>query len=271
MIIIFLFVAAAASAGQDVGFRISPTSIDSKIAVGDQTREVVTLQNTSAEEIVIKAHVSPGDDLDALQISLEPGEVSLKPGGSAQVIIHISTDPDAQPGHRVSTVLFDASPASTSDVSIVGQVGVAVGAEVIQPVSDVTWSFPRVIDSMDQVVFQMAGRNSGNSTTRLVGKAVITGLFGGDDSLIATSDPVEVGESASLQAIWSDIPLFAIKKLTLDLGSGVGVPVERQTYLLIFPWKLALLLTSILAIAAVGARFQPFLAKVFSRNGRKVG
>ncbi|MBI5871138.1 MAG: hypothetical protein HZB44_09370 [Actinobacteria bacterium] len=257
-------------AAPDVGFNISPTSINSTIAVGDQTDETVTLQNSSSDEIVVKAHVSASGDRAEPEISLEPGEVILPPGGFARVVVHIRVPEDAQPGRRLSSVLFDAASASTRDVSIVGQVGVAISTEVIHPVSDVSWSFPRIVDSMDQVTFWMEGRNTGNFTTRLEGTAIISGIFEGNNSLLAASDPVAVGESASLQAVWDEVPLFAIKKVKLDLSSGVGSPVERQAYILIFPWKLLLMLALMAAIAAVGARFQPSLAKVFSRNGRKV-
>lgn len=233
---------------------------------------MVILQNSSTDEIVVKGHASSNINQAEPVISIEPSEVSLKPGATTQVVIHINVPDDVQTGHRLSAVLFDAASSGAREVSIVGQVGVAIGVDVIRPVSDVSWSIPRIVDSTDSVVFQMAGRNTGNFTTRLIGTAVISGIFGeGNARLQAASDPVAIGETATLQAIWEDAPLFAIKKVTLGLSSGIGAPIERKVYILIFPWKLILTLSSLLAVAALGVSFRPRLAKVFSRNWRKVG
>jgi len=263
-----LLLEAATSAASEVGFMVSPTSVNSTIAVGDETNESITLQNLSTEEIVVNAHVSANGDNGEPVISVEPTEVSLKPGGSAQVVIHVDVPADAQTGKRVSAVLFDAVSSNVSDVSIVGRVAVALTIDVIIPVSDVTWSYPHIIDSTDPVVFQMEGRNTGNFTTRLEGKVDISGLFS-NRTLKATSDPVVIGETTQLQVIWDETPLLAIKRVTLDLGSGIGAPVEQRAFLIIFPWKLTLILMLIVVIAVAGARFQPFFPNVFSRKGRR--
>lgn len=117
----------------------------------------------------------------------------------------------------------------------------------------------------------MEGRNTGNFTTKLQGDARIAGIVWGDVDLQAASGLLEVGETASLQAVWDETPLFAIKRVTLDLSSGIGAPVEQKAFLVIFPWKLTLMLVLMAAIAASGAGFQPKLAKVFSENGRREG
>lgn len=256
------------AATPDVGFRVSPTSIDSTIAVGDQTSESITLENFFTDEIIVKAHVSANTDESEPSISLEPSEVSLKPGGSAKVVIHINVPENAQTGQHVSTVFFEAASSSTKDVSIVSRVGVALSIDVIRPVSDVTWSYPHIVDSADTVVFRMEGRNAGNFTTRLAGTVDISGIFG-NDSLQVSSDPIAIGETASLQVVWDEAPLFAVNRVTLDLSSGIGAPVEKKTFLIIFPWKLTLLLAFIVTIVAAGVRFRPFLANVFSRIGRR--
>jgi len=256
-------------AASDVGFRVSPTSINSTIAVGDRNSEVVILQNSSSEEIVVRSHVHFAGAQDSVEIVPEPAEVSLQPGGSAQVVIHIGVSDEAQPGQQAATVSFDAASSSTRDVSIVGEVGVAIGVEIIRPVSDVTWSFPRFVDSSERVIFQAKGRNTGNFTTRLEGSADISGMFEGNNSLTAASGPISIGESADLQAVWDETPLFAIKRVTLDLSSGIGAPVEQKAFIIVFPWKLTLMLFLILAVSAAGGLLQPFLAKVFSSNGRR--
>jgi hypothetical protein len=264
-----LLLATSAYGATDVGFRISPTSINSTIAVGDETNETVTLKNFSTDEIVVNVHagadVTPAEPI----ISLEPDQVSLKPGESGKVVVRVKVPDDAQPGQWQSSVFFDAGSSAERDVSIVGQVGVVLSIEVIRPVTDVSWSFPRIIDSTDKVVFRMEGRNSGNFTTKLEGDARLAGIVRGDVDLQAASGPIAVGESASLQAVWDETPLFAIKKVTLDLSSGIGAPVEQKAFLVIFPWKLTLMLVLIAAIAATGAGFQSKLAKVFSGKGRR--
>lgn len=185
-------------------------------------------------------------------------------------MIRIHVPDEARTGHRLSSVLFDAASSTVRDVSIVGQVGVALGMDVIRPVSDVTWSFPRIVDSTDPVVFRMECRNTGNFTTQLEGTVDISGMFEGDNRLQAASDPIAIGETASLQVIWDETPLFAIKRVTLGISSGIGAPVEQKAFLIVFPWKLTLMLALIASIAAAGARFTPFLAKVLNRNGRRV-
>ena len=62
-----------------------------------------------------------------------------------------------------------------------------------------------------------------------------------------------------------------MKRATLDLSSGVGAPVEKKATLMIFPWKLSLMLILIAAVAVAGARYQPIIANVFSSNGRRAG
>ena len=260
-----------ASAGPQVSFSVSPDTIDRTIAVGDETRETVTLHNLSTVEIVVKAHSGPRDSEEAPGISLEPGQISLKPGESAPVIIRVAIPDNAQPGRQLSSVSFEAASSAGRDVAIVGQVGVALDTQIIRPVADVNWSFPRIIDSTDQAVIGMEGRNAGNFTTRLEGKAKITGIFGDDISLIAVSAPVKVGESVFLQAVWDETPTFSMKRATLDLSSGIGAPVEKKATLMIFPWKLSLMLILIAAVAVAGARYQPRIANVFSSNGRRAG
>lgn len=259
-----LLPASTAWPAEDVGFQISPTSINTTIAVGDDTNETITLQNSSTEEVVVKAHMDASGNPAEPIISLEPDQLSLKPGESAQVVVRLQIPDEMQPGHRLTSVLFDATATSERDVSIVGQVGVVFNIEVIRPVADVSWSLPHLVDSSDHVVFGMEGRNSGNFTTKLQSDARITGIVWGDVDLQVSSAPLPVGETASLQADWDEAPLFAVKRVTLDLSSGIGAPVEHKALLVIFPWKLTLMLALMSAIAAVGARFQPKIAKVFS-------
>ncbi|MEK6537358.1 MAG: hypothetical protein AABZ63_07720, partial [Actinomycetota bacterium] len=47
---------STARAARDVGFQVSPTSINTTIAVGDETNETITLRNSSTDEVVVKAH-----------------------------------------------------------------------------------------------------------------------------------------------------------------------------------------------------------------------
>ena len=266
---LLLTAAMPASANPDVGFRVTPTSIESTIAAGDNTSEIVTLTNFSVNEVVVRTHLTTDGGSAEPGISIEPGMLSLKPGESARVTVHIDVPAVAQTGKRLSSVLFDAKSSSEKDVSIVGQVAVVLSINVIHPVSDVTWSFPRIVDSTDALVFRMEGRNTGNFTTKLVGDARLKGIVRGDVDLQASSEPITIGESTTLQAVWDETPLFAIKRATLDLSSGIGAPVRTEATIFIFPWKLMLMGLFIAVLAFAGARLQPFAVKVYQANWRR--
>ncbi len=261
---------AEALAVSDNGFQVSPTSINTTIAVGDRTGEAVTLHNHSSEAILVKAHISDEGGGGGPLVILEPQQVSLDPGGSATVIIRVQIPDDLEVGNRHLSVLFDAASRSERDVAIIGQVGVALSLDVIHPVADVRWSLPHLIDSSDVVTFSMEGRNSGNFTTALSGTADISGLLGAGNRLQTGSAQIAVGETAKLQAVWDEAPLFDISRVTLDISSGIGVPVENKTIVLIFPWKLTTMLLLMATVAAAGAWWQPELAKVLSPNGRRM-
>ena len=172
---VFILPAATASAAREVSIGVSPTSINSTIAIGDGTSESVTLQNLSADEIAVNIHPGAGGGPGEPAVVTDPGQISLRPGASAQVSIHITVPDDAPPGQWHGAVLFDAASAAERDVSIVGQVGVAVDLDLIRPVTEVSWNLPHLIDSSEPAVFGMAGRNTGNFTTALQGEADIRG------------------------------------------------------------------------------------------------
>lgn len=264
----FLMPASRAAAASGLGFRVSPTYVNPTIAVGDETREAVTLQNSSAYQIIVNSQIGPSGDPGAT-ISLDREQVSLKPGESAVVYITINVPENAPAGRRQQTILFDAASSSGNDVAIVGRVGMELDLNVIHPVADVRWSFPHIIDSSEEVVFDASGRNSGNFTTRLEEKVDLTGLTGRDTNLAGASDPLPVGQTATVRALWDEAPLFSVQRGVLGLGSGVGTPVKATAFFIIFPWKLSLMLALMAATAATGARFQPIIAKVLAPNGRE--
>ena len=72
-----------ADASPEVGIRVSPTNINSTIAVGDETNEIVTLQNLSTAEIVVRNHVSPNGKAAEPEISVASEQVTLKLGDAA--------------------------------------------------------------------------------------------------------------------------------------------------------------------------------------------
>ena len=49
------------------------------------------------------------------------------------------------------------------------------------------------------------------------------------------------------------MPTLAVKKVKVSMGSGVGSPVEKNALLLVFPWRLSLLVLAILLAVAAGA------------------
>lgn len=257
-----------AFAATGLGFRVSPTYINPTIAVGDETREAVTLQNSSKYQITVNARVGPSDQSKAV-ITLDQEQVTLRPGDSAVVYVGILAPDDAVPGNWQQTILFDAAHTAGADVSIVGRVSMMLDLTVINSVEDVKWSFPRLVDSTEEVSFDASGRNAGNFTTRLEEKVDLAGPVTGDINLVSKSDPITVGESAKLQAVWTESPLFSVKRATLTIGSGVGKPIRSEALIVVFPWKLSLMLGLMVLTAATGAWFQRFFAKVLADNGRK--
>lgn len=264
-----LFPVERLSAAPDIGFRVSPTYINPTVAAGDDTRETVTLQNISGDQIVVHANTGSDPDQAHMTVSMDSEQVSLNPGESSDVSIIIKVQDETPSGRYQQQILFDASPSSGRDVAIIGRVAMGLDVSVIHPVDNVSWSFPRLVDSSEQVSFIAQGQNMGNYTTSLIEKIELSGILGAKVDLRAASEPVAIGETAHLQAIWDEAPLFSIKKTTLSVGSGVGAPVKDSAFLVVFPWKLSLMILMMAAIAAAGARFQPFFAKVFAANGRK--
>ena len=258
-----------AQASQGVGFRVSPTYINPTIAIGDETSEAVTLQNSSDFQIVVHTAVGPSDESRAV-ISLDQDQVTLKPGESRVIYVRISVPEEASPEKWQQTILFDEAPATGANVAIVGRVSTVLDLTVINPVGDTGFSFPRLIDSTEAAVFGATGRNTGNFTTRLKERIDLSGFLSGDTSLEAVSDPTGIGETADLQAIWSDSPIFSISRANLSVGSGVGNPARTSALVIVFPWKLTLMLGLISATALAGAFLEPETAKVFAAKWRRI-
>lgn len=267
------------SASPAVSFRVSPTYINPTVAAGDNTRETVKLQNLSGDEIVVHANTnsdpgqaSAGSDPGQaahMSVSIDAEQVSLKPDEASDVYITIKIQDDTPPGRYRQQIFFEAAPSAARDVAIAGRVAMGLEVTVIHPVENVSWSLPHLVDSSDQVSFIALGQNTGNFTTSLIEKVEISGLLGRKIDLLAASEPVAIGDTANLRAIWDEAPLFSIKKTTLSVGSGVGAPIKTGAFLVVFPWKLSLMILMMTAIAAAGARYQPFFTKVFAANGRK--
>ncbi|MEK7817310.1 MAG: fibronectin type III domain-containing protein, partial [Actinomycetota bacterium] len=97
------------------------------------------------------------------------------------------------------------------------------------------------------------------------GSASTRGLFAGDDSLTAESADVPVGGRAGLNMEWESAPVFGLRAVTMLFGAGVGAPVEKKGLVLVFPWKLSLMVALIILTAFAGARLLPRLAMMFKR------
>ncbi|MHB1390159.1 MAG: hypothetical protein ACYCXF_02845 [Thermoleophilia bacterium] len=246
------------------GIRVTPTHLSPTIAVGDETREVITLQNLSDRETILRSQVSIGAGESAVmpEVRIEPQEVTLGPGQSQPVTVSISVPADMTEGRRQATVIFDTGPAAGGDVAIVGRVAVLIDINVIRPVSDVTWNIPHFINSSDTATFAVQAVNSGNFPTQLVENVELAGITG-SVNLESRSRQVQVGERVNLETVWEETPLLAFKIATVSVGSSVGAPVHARTLFVIFPWKLSLALIVFVTIALIGVRISPFFAKVF--------
>lgn len=204
--------AVASPALAESGIKVTPTHLSPTMAVGDETREVVTLQNLSGEETTLRAQVDfgAGQSASMPDISLDPQEVRLGPGQSFPATISIRVPADMADGPRRVMVVFDAGPAAGGEVVIVGRVAVLVDINVIRPVKEVAWTIPHVIDSSAPASFSVQAINSGNFPTGLVENVELVGISG-SVKLQSQKKQVAVGDQVLLQAFWEESPLPAYK------------------------------------------------------------
>ena len=261
-----------ANGNSEVGLRVSPTHITPVIAVGDTAREAITLQNSSNGEVVVSGRIGEGPNNDGkAEIHLEPEQLSLKPGQTSSVTLVIDVPAAAEAGQTQNVLLFDIMSTSGRDVSIVGQIAVVLDIKTIHPVDEVEISMPLIIDSSDSASVTLKGRNAGNFPTMLRGAVAIERLLGEDILLNSDSEKIQAGESAVSFAFWDGVPYLGAGRMTATLGAGVGAPVEKSSWFVVFPWKLGLMVIFIVLTAAAGALYAPFFAKVFRLNWRKEG
>ena len=255
----------------EMGIEISPTLVSPVMAIGDETHEVITIRNSSTEEVLVSSRVQFADEAgrDALQIEVLPAELTIAPGDSAEATLWIRTSPDADVQTRKAMTLFLAEPLAEQDVTIAGQVAVMVEVSMIRPIDLVSFSAPRFSDSNSTLLFTAEGRNNGNFPTTLESTVRITGPFADDVILTASSGELAVGETGVVELEWSETPAFALRRVHHKISSGVGSPVEKTSLLIIAPWRLALILLVIAAVIVAGVLLRPLFPNVFPPNGRK--
>lgn len=252
------------------GINITPTNIAMTIAVGDETREVVTLRNISASDVEVEASIEPpaaGDG--AMSIAVSPAKIQLKAGESATVEVHVVVPDDAETGIQEGFVSFNVVDADAHEVAIVGKVRTSVNATIIRPISDVEFSIPMFVGSSGPVAFDIRGRNTSQFSTTIASVVELGSLLGEDIVLRRSSDMLNNNETYDMQVLWDDPPLFGIRKVTIRATSGVGSPVARSTFILIFSWKLLPLLLAALTATFLLRGKLPAIANVFHINWRQ--
>jgi uncharacterized protein YfaS (alpha-2-macroglobulin family) len=235
----------------EVGIEVSPTHLSPTIAVGDNTTETITLHNLSPEEVTVIAFSRQEGAGARADISLDSERLTLPAGATGAVKVGLRIPSEAQPGQIRAVVDFEIEPAQSSEVAVVGQVEVAFDIQVIRPLAEVEWSWPRFVDSGDTARFWMKGRNTGNFPTRLTGTATIKGLLFGTTELQAESKNLAIGQDGEIELSWPDPPMFGIKRVTLSLSAGAGSPVQKDFLIVILPSRLPLigLLISLAAVS----------------------
>jgi hypothetical protein len=248
------------------GITVTPTNITSTIAPGDETREVIMLSNSSVKDIVVAVSIEqPDAEEGAASITVDREEVLLATGESADLELMIHVPDDASAGEQTAFVIIDVNGASQQDVAIVGNVQVSIGLNVIAPVSDVDFTFPRIVTSPNEVMFTMQGRNTSDFPTSFQGKVELDGLWGDDVVLQQESSAIDNDETFDLQVIWDDAPSIGIRKMTISLSSGVGAPVTKSGYIFFISWKVLIFTLALLIILPVIIRKSPAIANVFRR------
>ncbi|RJQ44258.1 MAG: hypothetical protein C4534_06775 [Gaiellales bacterium] len=259
----------AYAAAAQTGINVTPTHIPATIAAGDETREKVSLRNLSAGEVEVEAVVEQGQGEGPLAaVSVAPARIRLAAGESAEVEVHVAVPSDAGVGRGEAYIFFNVADASAGNVAIIGKIRVAVEMNVIRPVSEADFSYPLIIGS-GPVTFTMRGRNTSEFPVAMDGRIVLESLLGEDVELVSSSRQVSNDESFELQAVWQDPPLFGIRRLKLSLSSGVGAPVTKTSYILIFSWKLVPALFLLVAAAAILIKKKPAIANVFPGKWRQ--
>lgn len=255
----------------EIGIEISPTSLTPTIAVGDETREQIRIRNSSAAEMLVTARtrVQDSGSGDDLQLEVYPAEIRVAPGDTAEATLSIKVAPGAESGSSKAAALFLAEPLTERDVSIAGQVAVNVDVALIRPLEAVSLTTPRFSDANGTMTFAARARNNGNFPTALKTTVSLTGLFADDLVLKASSDQLAVGEEGAVELEWTDTPAFAIRRLHHSVSTGVGAPVENDGFLIIAPWRLALMLLVIASATLTGIFLTPLITNVFPLNGRK--
>jgi hypothetical protein len=249
--IIFMLALTAAmfcggEALSQVGITVTPTRLELTVPPGDDTREQITITNASPRPIQIEGEVDskPGVDHSA-EIELTGVPLRLPPGESGEMEVKIAVPAEADAGEQQASIIFNAADVDEGDLSIIGQVRVGVLVKVIHPASNVEFSFPRIVSPGEDVVFSLSGTNSGSFPARLEGRVQLEGLSGEDKVLQASSDMLQTGESSDLQVEWTDAPYIGLRRATVSLGTGAGAPVTESGYILVFPWKLFMIVLAV--------------------------
>ncbi|MHB0915039.1 MAG: COG1470 family protein [Thermoleophilia bacterium] len=251
------------------GINITPTNLAMTMAVGDETREVVTLRNISAGAVEVEAAVEPsGAEDGAIAIAVTPEKVELKAGESATVEVNVRVPDDAVAGAQQGFVMFNVVDSHARDVAIVGKVRTSVTVNVIRPISDVEFSYPMFVGSSGPVTFNIKGRNTSEFATD-VEAVVELGRLLGDDLVLSQSILLANQEAFNMQALWEEPPLFGVKRLTISVSSGVGAPVKKSSLILIFNWKLLPPLMGVLVAAFILRGKLPAIIHVFRHKWRQ--
>ncbi|MCL6105816.1 MAG: hypothetical protein M1309_00455 [Actinobacteria bacterium] len=253
IILLVVFVPGdAAPEPSGMGISVAPGHIQVNIAPGDQTRESVTLTNTSGSQVMVDVRPQYSSDAGGgLSISASPSEVTMKPGVAAAVTINIRVPPDAGTGERQDGVVFQIQPPRQGNISLAGRVEVVLDENIINFVDRVRWQVPHWLDAGEPARFSVSGRNSGYFPERLVATEEVDGIFGAH-LINEQSGQLAIGQSASMQATWHNPPFIGIKRVILKIGAGAGAPAETDTWLIIFPWRLSLALAGLAAATVAG-------------------
>lgn len=267
---VMVFLAAHALAQGEIGIEVSPTSVSPTMAVGDETRELITIRNSSDTEMLVstQSQLAEGVSDEDLKLEIQPAEIRIAPGDSAQAALLIEVAPESEARNSRAVAFFLVEPLNGRDVSISGQVAVTVDVKVIRPIEDVNLSTPHFSDANGSLLFIAGARNNGKFPTRLQSRVSLTGLFVDDVNLTASSDELAVGEGGSVEVEWPEPPAFAVRWVHHSVGTGVGSPVEEDGLLIIAPWRLALMLLVVAAAVTVGAFIPPAFTNVFPTKGR---
>ncbi len=190
-------------------------------------------------------------------VRLTEGSFELDAGERHELAIAVDVPDDAEPGERYVSVLLSVPPPDTADGNvavthrIAARLYIQVPSERIERVEVGELTGPRLVDGPAEL--ELTVHNRGN----------VHRQFARNTQLIATANGAEIpfpafsvlGDSTRIvQTAWNDPPTFCWCNITVEIDDGQGNIASVSTVVIVFPWRLTIILLALVAGLAMFRR-----------------